>query len=201
MSVVKRTSILVLLVALCAFGCKRSEPTTTTSVSSTQTTVTTANTATTATASTSAALTPAPVPASATAGAIASTDGEKPGTHIDITELKRASGGTVNLKFTIANGGNQDLHLYSEYLGDPNVSKDHFRDVSGVHLIDPLNKKKYFVVTDSDKSCVCSKEIPDVKPGEKLNVWAKFPAPAPEVMKVTIEIPHFAPMDDVPISQ
>ncbi len=73
--------------------------------------------------------------------------------------------------------------------------------MSGIHLLDPVNKKKYFVVTDAERKCVCSKEIPDVEPGGKLNLWAKFPAPPPEVTKVSIEIPHFAPIDDVPISQ
>ena len=48
---------------------------------------------------------------------------------------------------------------------------------------------------------MCSREVEDVHPGNKANLWAKFPAPPPDVTKVTIEIPHFQPMDDVPISQ
>ena len=198
----KRASFVVLGL-LFAFACKKSEQAT----STTQASTTTVNTSATATPPQPAPATPvpatttsAPAPA-APAGAIASTDGEKPGTHIDITELKRTSGGTVNLKFTIANTGSERLGIGGEYLGDHVVSRNHYRDVSGIHLIDPVNKKKYFVVTDSDKNCVCSKEVPDIDSGGKLNLWAKFPAPGPEVTKVTIEIPHFTPIDDVPISQ
>ena len=120
---------------------------------------------------------------------------------IDITELKRTSGGTVNLKLVLSNNGSEKLNLAGDWLGDTHVSRDSYRDISGVHLIDGANKKKYFVVTDSERSCVCSKNIEQVPAGEKVNLWAKFPAPPPEVTKVTIEIPHFQPIDDVPISQ
>ena len=141
---------------------------------------------------------PSPAPVS---GAIASADGEKSGTHIDITELKRSSGGTVSLKLVLSNAGPERLGVNGDWLGDNHVSKDSYRDVSGIHLLDPVNKKKYFVVTDAERRCVCSKGIEDVAVGGKVNLWAKFPAPPPEVTKVTIEIPHFQPMDDVPIGQ
>jgi len=156
-----------------------------------------------------AAAQPAPAPASATApatatvapttGAIASTDGEKTGTHIDITELKRASGGTVNLKFVLTNNGNEKLGFW-DMLHDKGVTDDAY-DVSGVHLVDPVNKKKYFVVVDTEKKCLCSARLPNLDQGQKMNLWAKFPAPPPDVQKVTIEIPHFQPIDDVTISQ
>jgi hypothetical protein len=196
----KRASYVVLGL-LFAFACKKAEQTTSTTQSTT-----TVSTSTMATPPQPAPVTPVPATttsapaAAAPAGAIASTDGEKPGTHIDITELKRTSGGTVNLKFTLSNTGSEKLGMSSN-LGDHVVSSDYYRGVSGIHLIDPVNKKKYFVVTDSEKNCLCSKDAPDIDPGGKLNLWAKFPAPPPEVAKVTIEIPHFAPIDDVPISQ
>jgi hypothetical protein len=32
-------------------------------------------------------------------------------------------------------------------------------------------------------------------------LWAKFPAPPDSVTKIGVVMPHFVPMDDVPISQ
>ena len=81
--------------------------------------------------------------------------------------------------------GSERLGLSGAYLGDNHVSADDYRDVSGIHLVDPVNKKKYFVVTDAEKKCLCSKGIADVETGGKLNLWAKFPAPPPDVTKVT----------------
>jgi len=194
-----RKSMLVLAAFVIVLACKKNE--TAPAETSTQSTSTTTTTVATAAPPPVAQPTPTTASATPTAGAVASTDGETPGTHIDVTELKRTSGGTVNLKFVVANNGSGQLHMNGNFLGDGAVSNDSYRDVSGIHLLDPTNKKKYFVVTDAEKHCVCSKNIEDVAPGQKVNLWAKFPAPPPEVTKVTIEIPHFQPIDDAPISQ
>ena len=183
--------ITVILAAMAiVFACKKSETTSaTTTTQSTSTTTTSAAAAQSATTTTAATASVAP-----TAGAIAGTDGETSGTHIDITELKRASGGTVNLKFILSNSGEKGYGIYS-MLGDA-------YDANGITLVDPVNKKKYFVITDSEKNCLCSRHIEGtIREGTKVNLWAKFPAPPPDVTKVTIEIPHFQPIDDVPIAQ
>src|SRR5512141_1421818 len=81
------------------FACTKKEETASTATTS-QTTATVAESTTTAApppATTSSA--PAVAPQGATAGAIASTEGEKAGSRVDITEVKRTSGGTINLKF------------------------------------------------------------------------------------------------------
>jgi hypothetical protein len=198
----KRASIVVLGLLL-AFACKKPEQTT----STTETAATTVNTSTTATvASQPVSTTPVPATtssapaAAAPAGVIASTESEKSGVKIDITEFKRSSGGTVNLRFVITNNSDGGFSLASHYLADAEANSD-YRAVSGIHLVDPVNKKKYFVVRDADKNCLCSQNVEDIKAGGKASLWAKYPAPPPEVQKVTIEIPHFQPIDDVTISQ
>ena len=70
-----------------------------------------------------------------------------------------------------------------------------------MQLVDPVGKKKYFVARDADGKCVCSVHIPDVAPHSRLSLWAKFPAPPDDVQKISIVIPHFQPLDDVPISR
>ena len=197
----KRASFVVLGL-LFAFACKKPEQTT----STTQATTTTVTTSATATAPQPA---PTPVPATTTsapaaaapAGVIASTESDQGGVRIDITELKRTSGGTVNLKFVITNNGDKYFSTASNRLADAEVSSD-YRAVSGIHLVDPVNKKKYYVVRDAEKNCLCSQDVADIKEGGgRATLWAKFPAPPPEVQKITIQIPHFQPMDDVTISQ
>jgi len=180
------------VVTVLAVACTKTETATTT------TTATQPQPAAPPPATTSSA-SAAPAPQPATGGALATTDGEKSGTRIDITELKRTSGGTLNLKFVLVNNTGKELAVNDHWLGDSSISKGSYRDVSGIHLIDPVNKKKYFAVTDAEKNCVCSSSIGDVKEGSQVSLWAKFPAPPADVQKVTIEIPHFQPIDDVPI--
>ncbi|MFA6986708.1 MAG: hypothetical protein WC213_10930 [Arenimonas sp.] len=130
---------------------------------------------------------------------LAGADGEKPGVRVEVTELKRGTGDTVSLKFALINDSDQELNLASGYLGS-SLSED-YRSVGGVHLMDPAGKKKYLVVRDAEQDCVCSANVANVKPKTRVNLWAKFPAPPADVQKVGIVVPHFSPMDDVPISQ
>jgi len=141
-----------------------------------------------------AAIPPPSAPASSTP-ALATTDGESPGVQLAVTELKRTSG-SLTLRFTIFN--NRDQEFPPVFDGD---QWNRFRHLGAVHLIDGVSKKKYFVVTDSDGNFLCSNAIPNIAPKSQLSLWAKFPLPPDDVQKITVEIPHFPPMEDVPISR
>jgi hypothetical protein len=163
--------------------------------------------ATPAPAATTGIVAPTPPPAAPTgaaapagAPAIVTADGETAGLRVDVTEFKRASGGTVNLKFALVNGSDKPLSLSYDY-GDSSQGATDYNSVGGVHLIDQVGKKKYFVARDSDNKCVCSQGVSTIPPGGRANLWAKFPAPPDDVEKVSIVVPHFSPMDDVPLSR
>lgn len=203
MTSTSRTTVLF-SIALCALACSKSEPATSTQTSSTVASSTVSTTAAPppaapapAPATVPAASAPIP-PAAGTPNAIATADGEKPGLRIDVTELKRSSGGTVMMKFILANNTQENVGFGGHWLGDSKFNSDYYA-VGAVHLIDPVGKKKYFVIRDAEEQCVCSRGVASVGPGEKTNLWAKFPAPPPDVQKVSIVVPHFTPMDDVPI--
>lgn len=142
---------------------------------------------------------PTTAPAAGGGAAIARANGENTGVTLNVTELKRGSGGTLTLRFNIMNGSSDNLGFGYDY-GDPTQGSTDYGAVGGVHLLDPVGKKKYFTVRDSDNKCVCSRDIATIKPGESKNLWVKFPAPPADVQRVTVVVPHFEPMDDVPIS-
>jgi hypothetical protein len=124
---------------------------------------------------------------------IATADGEAPGTQLQVTKLKR-SGDSVMLQFALIN--NSD----SSY--DPNnLQSSNYRSVDGVYLVDMAGKKKYEVVRDTTGAGVCSQDLAKIPSKSSANYWAKFPAPPDSVQKVGVVVPHFIPMDDVPLSQ
>jgi hypothetical protein len=131
---------------------------------------------------------------------LATTDGETPGVRVEVVELKRVSGGTLNLKFVLINDGEKTMD-FGYALGDSSNSSIDYNSIGGVHLIDGVGKKKYFVIRDSERKCLCSQGLKGVVPKSRMNLWAKFPAPPDNVEKITVVIPHFIPMDDVPISR
>jgi hypothetical protein len=144
--------------------------------------------------------TPGGAPSAPSTAAIATADGERAGTRVEITELKRSSDNTVTLKFAMVNDSDKGIGFGYDF-GDPaNEIKDH-SSVGGVSLVDSTGKKKYFVVRDTEDNCLCSRGVKDIAPNSRGNLWAKFPAPPDDVQKISIVIPHFGPLDDVPISR
>jgi hypothetical protein len=147
--------------------------------------------------STAAAAAPAPAPV---AGGIASADADKPGVKVTITELKRSAGGTLSLKAVISNASD-DSYGFGAQFEEPGHTGTDYGTISGVCVVDPVGKKKYFVARDSDGHPLCSGDLHDINQGKSSNVWAKFAAPPDDVQKVTVLFPHFQPLDDVPISK
>ena len=190
---------LVFSMTLCVVACSKNEPATSTQASSTVASSTVSTTAAPSPAPATAATTATTPQVAATPNAIATADGEKPGLRVDILELKRSSGGTVMMKFTLVNNSKDDVGFGGHWLGDSAVGDTDYKAVGAVHLIDPVGKKKYFVMRDAEQKCVCSRDLGSVAAGEKTNLWAKFPAPPADVQKVSIVVPHFTLMDDVPI--
>jgi hypothetical protein len=137
-------------------------------------------------------------PQAAPAKALASADGEKPASRVEIQELKRVSGGTVMFRFAMINDADQTLNVGYDFGAG---STSDISTVAGVHLIEPVGKKKYLVVRDSESKCDCSRGVRDVAAKSRVNLWARFPAPPDNVDKITVIVPHFSPMDDVPISR
>jgi hypothetical protein len=143
-----------------------------------------------------AALCLAGAPASVSAAEpVASTDGETPGLSIQVQELKLVSGALM-LKLTIKNDSDKPTDLTNT------MSSAEGATVDGIYLIDVPGKKKYLVVRDSEDHCLCSRAIErNLAPNASAAFWAKFPAPPDSVQKIGIVVPHFIPMDDVPISR
>jgi hypothetical protein len=136
---------------------------------------------------------PAPIPSS---NALPSTQGEFPGLTLTVQELKRSSS-ALTLKFALINQSKDGFAFgYSFGEGDKE-----FDSIGGIHLIDAANKKKYFVVRDTDGACVCSRNIANIAAGSQSVLWAKFPAPPDDVQRITVEIPHFPPFEDLPITR
>lgn len=140
---------------------------------------------------------PAPKSGSQPSSAVlATTDGEFSDIRIEVQELKRTSGGPLTLKFAVINDSGQKF-----FLGGKLGGLSYGYHVSGVDLVDAAGKKKYLVILDSEKKCLCSTIEGEIEPKSRLKVYAKFPAPPEDVKKIAIEIPHFTPMEDVSITQ
>jgi hypothetical protein len=161
------------------------------------------------------AATPAPAetaPAAATALAPVATPAAAPaapssplvqehetGVEVTLVEARRTAGDSVTVKWRYRNGlpGAVQIAKGGSSWTDP------YQLTMSAFLVDPVNKKKYLVITDAEKIPLTSKhgdwQGVTLAPGQILSSWAKFPAPPAGVEKVTVTLPGVAPFEDVPI--
>jgi hypothetical protein len=147
---------------------------------------------------------PAPAPV------VASSDhADLPGITLAINQLRRSDANTVTLIFTIANRGSKALNFDWTWgeAGFVEVGNALTFDMSGVYLVDTDGKKKYLVLRDTNKVCLCTTgilrsgtELKGVEPGQETTMFGKFPAPPASVSKMTVTVPHFPALDNVPLS-
>jgi hypothetical protein len=134
---------------------------------------------------------------------LGTADGEKSGTRLDVTQLKRVSGNMVSLKFVLVNDSSAALNVGDDYQGPESSPSGIGRDAfafSGVTLEDASASTKYTVVRDTDGNCLCSTNVQSIPAKSSVNLWAKFTAPPDSVTKLNVVLPHFQPVEDVPLT-
>jgi hypothetical protein len=135
-------------------------------------------------------------PSSAFAGVVA--QGNLPGQQVEVIDLKADGAGMVTLTLRITNNSDKALELNCA-LRDTTRNGD-CKDVSAISLIDPVNKKRYLVVQDSNGICLCTTTVANLPAKGVTTVWAKFAAPPDTVKTVSAIVPLFLPLDGVPVT-
>ncbi len=141
---------------------------------------------------TSGASTPA---TTRTARALAQARTEWPQLTIEVLEASR-TGSTLLVRFRVANQAPQSFEFGDRFAADP-ADRDTLADVA---LLDPSGQRKYFVLRDGVNRPACSTGLAPLKPGETRELFARFPAPAANASRITIQIPHVPDIRDVPIT-
>jgi len=136
-----------------------------------------------------------PVDAQKAAGVIDTLDAEWSGVQTDLLEVRRMSDNTIRVRWRWRNTGDKDASVYAAEAGSLLRSE--------TYLLDPVNKKKMLVVTDAKGQPIATNigMSFQVKAKESFSAWAKFPAPPPDVEKITVVIAKTPPFEDVPITK
>ncbi len=150
---------------------------------------------------TEAPVTPAApaVPPAAQAPASAFVQDHETGVEVTLVDVRRTGGDSVTVKWRYRNTQPAEVKIAKG--GSSWV--DPYRLTMEAFLVDPVNKKKYLVITDAEKIPLTSRhgdwQGVTLASGQTLSAWAKFPAPPADVEKITVTIPGVAPFEDVPI--
>ena len=137
--------------------------------------------------------------AAQTAGALASGQySADPDLRCDLIEVKRASGGTLMIRWRVVNTTAKSGGLTGAS-GKPITYNFSWSDL---YYIDPAENKKYQYLTDSGGNRILDVFEGTVQAGAQRLSWARFPAPPPSSSKISFTIPKCSPpFDDVPVTQ
>ena len=150
----------------------------------------------------------APAPSASEASSLGSSQASKSnlnGAVIEIRELKRSgTGNYTQLVWTLNNSSPTPIRLAEFQNRTYNYSGS--TSGSGLVLVDKATGFRFHPYLDSDLDCVCAgaEHAPKVfdlvtEPGTQNTYWASYQLP-PDVETVTVEIPGFLPVKDVPVS-
>lgn len=120
----------------------------------------------------------------------------RPGLRLEVQRLERSTGDTVTLRAELVNDSGKVIRLDCVELGLCNSWQN-------VWLVDMENKTEYGVLySNRNGHQFLSSPVPyDIKPGQRLALWARFPSPPASVERVSILMENFEPLDDVAIQR
>jgi hypothetical protein len=140
----------------------------------------------------------APALAQSPPGALASAQfTNDPDLRCDILEVKRVSGGALNIRWRVVNTAGQGGGL----AGTPGKAISYRFGWAQFYYIDPVENKKYSFLTDSAGNRILEVFEGNYAAGQQRVNWAKFPAPPAKSQKISIYIANFPPFEDIPVSE
>ncbi|MFE0785545.1 hypothetical protein ACFW4T_04860 [Streptomyces mutabilis] len=114
------------------------------------------------------------------------------GLLLRITSAQRDAGGFLTVSGNLMNEGASRVTVPAAVRGNETEILRHGMSLGGATLVDGNDKKRYYVLRDTDGRPLTTTGFSSVKPGESLAVFLQFPAPPAETNEVTFQMPTFA---------
>ncbi|MFC9393648.1 hypothetical protein ACFTWS_10840 [Streptomyces sp. NPDC057027] len=123
---------------------------------------------------------------------VALAKGQK-GLELAINSAGRDSGGFLTVKGQLKNTSDSSLALPSQMRGDETEVVEHGNSLGGATLVDPVGKKRYYVLRDTDGRPLTTIGLDILPAGKAVDVFMQFPAPPANTTEVSFQLPTFEP--------
>ncbi|KMS74257.1 hypothetical protein ACM01_15230 [Streptomyces viridochromogenes] len=123
-------------------------------------------------------------------GPLAELKGQE-GLLLQITAAERDSGGFLTVSGDLKNDGSEKI-VPAALRGDETEIIKHGRTLGGATLVDAKEKKRYYVLRDTEGRPLTTSDLHSLKSGESIPVFMQFPAPPVSTTEVTFQLPTFA---------
>ncbi|MFJ4919714.1 hypothetical protein [Streptomyces sp. NPDC088725] len=126
---------------------------------------------------------------SADTDAILATMQGDDGLEIVIHSAKRDEGGFLTVSGTLKNTSGKQQYVPSSWSGQETQVVRTGRSLAGITLVDKAEKKRYYVLRDTDGYPLTTSGITGVRAGESISIFAQFPAPPESSSQVDLQLP------------
>lgn len=126
------------------------------------------------------------------------TSPQWPNLTVEVIELQRPAPGVLEVRLALVNSpapAGAAFDLRAAFAADESEAGT----LSGVYLMAADANRKHFVLRDDEGRPQCSVGLGNLGPGGRIDLFARFIAPASDVQAVTVHLPGFAPAGPVPL--
>ncbi|MEU6378300.1 hypothetical protein [Streptomyces sp. NPDC046909] len=114
------------------------------------------------------------------------------GLILQVTSAERDSGGFLTVNGTLKNDTGKTIPVPSGLRGDETEVIAHGRSLGGATLVDSKEKKRYYVLRDTEGRPLTTTGLGVLKAGEELPVFMQFPSPPETTTEVSLQLPTFS---------
>ncbi|MFB7357767.1 hypothetical protein [Streptomyces gardneri] len=115
------------------------------------------------------------------------------GLELTLTLAARDAGGFLTVKGLLKNTGSGSAVLSGQVRGNETEVIKHGNSLGGATLMDPVGKKRYYVLRDTDGRPLTTTGLSILPAGETAPVFMQFPAPPASTTEVSFQLPTFEP--------
>ncbi|MEU6483208.1 hypothetical protein [Streptomyces sp. NPDC046887] len=127
-----------------------------------------------------------------TSRTLASIEGAN-GFSVTLHTAQRDAGGFLTVTGTLKNTTSEDLIAPINWSGEEVDVKKTGPSLAGATLVDKTEKKRYYVLRDTEGYPLTTTGISAVRPGESVSIFAQFPAPPASTTQVDFQMPLMPP--------
>ncbi|MDX2559642.1 hypothetical protein PV371_08275 [Streptomyces sp. TX20-6-3] len=123
---------------------------------------------------------------------VALAKGQK-GLELAINSVERDAGGFLTIRGQLKNTSSATTIVPSRLSGDETEVVKHGNSLGGATLVDPVGKKRYYVLRDTEGRPLTTSGLSNLGAGQSIPVFLQFPAPPPTTTEVSFQLPTFEP--------
>ncbi|MEV0035349.1 hypothetical protein [Streptomyces sp. NPDC050804] len=112
------------------------------------------------------------------------------GLEIVIHSAQRDEGGFLTVSGTLTNTSSSQQYAPISWNGKETQVVRTGRSLAGFTVVDKAEKKRYYVLRDTEGHPLTTTGIVAIKANEKISIFAQFPAPPDSTTQVDIQLPQ-----------